>query len=398
MFRSLPRTVIALGVVSLLTDVASEMVYPLLPLLLVGTLGASAAAIGLVEGAAESAAAALKLVAGTWSDRVGRRRPFVLWGYGVSSVARPLIGLVASWPAVLVLRVADRLGKGTRGAPRDALIAEAVPAARRGEAFGFHRAMDHAGALVGPLAAAVLLDLAGVGVRELFLWTALPGALVVAVAVAFVREPPTHVRAAIPRAPLRSVLASPGPFRRLLGARTLFALANSADAFLLLLLAERGLTAAEVALLWGVHNGVKMVAAAVGGGWADRRGRRAVLTTGWVVYAAVYAGFAVAGSLAVLVPVFLVYGVALGLAEPAEKALAAGLVDDGTRGAAFGALHGLTALAALPASAVFGAVWTWVGAPVAFGVGAALAAAAVAALQTVNEGSSPDQGRRAVQP
>ena len=329
---------------------------------------------------------------------MGRRRPFVLWGYGVSSAARPLIGLAGSWPAVLGLRVADRLGKGTRGAPRDALIAEAVPPERRGEAFGFHRAMDHAGALIGPLVAAVLLDLAGVGVRELFWWTALPGALVIAVAVTSVREPPTHGRAAAPRAPLRSVLGSPGPFRRLLGARTLFALGNSADAFLLLLLAERGLSAAEVALLWGVHNGVKMAAAAVGGGWADRRGRRAVLTTGWVVYAAVYAGFAVARPLAVLVPVFLVYGVALGLAEPAEKALAAGLVDDGARGAAFGALHGLTALVALPASALFGAIWTWVGAPVAFAVGAGLAAAAVTVLRTVDEDAAPGQGRRAVQP
>ena len=398
MFRSLPRTVVALGVVSLLTDVASEMVYPLLPLLLVGTLGASAAVVGLVEGAAESAAAALKLVAGAWSDRVGRRRPFVLWGYGVSSAARPLIGLVASWPAVLGLRVADRLGKGTRGAPRDALIAEAVAPERRGEAFGFHRAMDHAGALLGPLVAAVLLDFAGVGVRELFLWTTVPGALVVVVAVAYVREPPARDRAAGPRRPLRAALRSRRPFRRLLGARTLFALGNSADAFLLLLLAERGLAAAEVALLWGLHNGVKMAAAAMGGRWADRWSRRAVLTTGWGVYAAVYAGFAAAPPLAVLVLVFLVYGVSLGLAEPAEKALAAGLVDDGSRGAAFGALHGLTALVALPASAMFGALWTWVGAPVAFAVGAVLAAAAVAVLQTVDDGDAPGQGRRAVQP
>jgi MFS family permease len=194
------------------------------------------------------------------------------------------------------------------------------------------------------------------------------------------------------------VLGTPGPFRRLLAARTLFALGNSADAFLLLLLAARGLAAAEVALLWGVHNGVKMAAAAVGGGWAERRGRRAVLTTGWIVYAVVYAAFALARPLAVLVPVFLVYGVALGLAEPAEKALAAGLVEDGTRGAAFGALHGLTALAALPASAVFGVIWTWVGAPAAFAVGAVLAVAAVTVLRTVDEAGPSDQGRRAVQP
>ena len=174
--RALPRTVVALGVVSLLTDLSSEMIYPLLPVFLTGVLGASAVALGAVEGVAEATAALLKLVSGVLSDRGRRRKPWVVAGYGLAGVARPLIGLAGSWPAVLALRFTDRTGKGLRTSPRDALIADATAPDRRGTAFGFHRAMDHAGAVLGPLVAAGLLSLAGLDLRTVFLLAAIPAA------------------------------------------------------------------------------------------------------------------------------------------------------------------------------------------------------------------------------
>lgn len=372
---SLPRTVVALGVVSLLTDVSSEMIYPLLPLFVVGAVGGGALSLGLIEGVAESTAALVKLGSGALSDRMRRRMPLVLLGYGLAGVARPLIGLARVWPVVLALRFVDRIGKGLRGPPRDALIADAVAADARGRAFGLHQAMDHAGAVIGPLVAAGLLAL-GMELRGVFLAAAVPAAAVMVVLVAGVREPPR------PPPPPRPAGGAPlgSDFRRLVLAAVLFTLGNSTDAFLLLRLSQAGLSPSMVAVLWSLHHVVKMSAAYVGGRASDRVGRRSLLASAWVLYAAVYCLFALLSSPAGLVASFLAYGVTLGMAQPVQTAWIADLVPPDRRGAAFGWLHGAVGLAALPASALFGLVWHLVGHAAAFAIGAGLACAAALAL------------------
>ncbi|GAB4254102.1 MULTISPECIES: MFS transporter [Deferrisoma] len=383
--RELPGTVKALGWVSLLTDFSSEMIYPLLPGFLTGVLGAGAGALGVIEGVAEATASALKWVSGRWSDRMARRKPLVLLGYTVSGMSRPLIGAAASWVGVLGLRFADRVGKGLRTSPRDALIADAVEPGQRGRAFGFHRAMDHLGAVAGPLVAAALLGW-GVPLRAVFWLAALPAAAVVAVIVWGVAEPARSP----PSGPAEAGAPEPagfGPgFRRLLLALGLFTLGNSTDAFLLLRMSELGAPAAGVALLWAAHHGVKTAANLWGGRAVDRLGPRRCLAAGWLWYAVVYLGFALARGRAAGIGWFLAYGLYFGLAEPAERVWTAALAPRGARGAAYGWVHAAMGLMALPASVLFGALWAAWGAPVAFGAGAALALAATGVLLAVPEG------------
>jgi MFS family permease len=374
---ALPRTVIALGLVSLFTDLSSEMIYPLLPAFLATVLAAGALELGLIEGVAESTAAILKLVSGLWTDRVGRRKPFVLGGYGLSGLVRPLIGLAGAWPVVLLLRFGDRVGKGLRTSPRDALIADAVDPAIRGRAYGFHRAMDHLGAVLGPLLAAGLLAV-GMGLRGVFLLAVVPGLVVLGLILLGVREAPTL--APRERGPSLGSWAGLGPgFHRVLAVVVLFTLGNSTDAFLLLRLGDllgqgevRG-ALSWVALLWSAHHVVKLLATYAGGRLSDRLGRRGMIIAGWLVYAAVYSAFAWVDSAVPAVVVFLLYGVYFGLTEPVEKAWVADLVPAGLRGTAFGYYHGAVGLAALPASLLFGALWKLFGVAAAFGTGAALA-------------------------
>ncbi len=369
--RRVPRTVIMLGIVSLLTDLSSEMIYPLLPLFLTAVLAAGPEAVGVIEGIAEATAALLKLVSGAWSDRLRRRKPLVVGGYSLASVARPLIGLAGSWPVVLGLRFADRVGKGLRTSPRDALIADATPPDLRGAAYGLHRAMDHAGAVLGPLVAAALLSLGGLEIRHVFLLAAIPGAVVVIVLLAAVHEKrpvpsPTHQ-------PPGDVRATARELRPLLAAVAVFTLGNSTDAFLLLRLADIGIPAAWVAVLWSALHVVKLAVNTLAGRFSDRVGRRPLMLAGWGVYAGVYAAFALARGPAIFIAAFLVYGVYFGLTEPAEKAWIADLVPESSRGAAFGLYHATVGLTALPASLLFGVLWKLLGAPVAFATGAGLA-------------------------
>jgi MFS family permease len=376
----LPATVLALGAVSLFTDLSSEMIYPLLPAFLVGVLGAGALSLGVIEGVAECTASVLKAASGWWSDRTRRRKPLVLAGYGVSGTARPLIGLAASWPVVLALRFLDRVGKGLRTAPRDALIAGVTPPELRGRAYGLHRAMDHAGAVVGPLVAAGLLTALGVPLRQVFLLAAVPALIVMVVLLLFVREPPREE----PPGPRAAAGARRGAldagFKRLLAALAIFTLGNSSDAFLLLRFGEAGLSPAAVALVWSLHHVVKALGAYGGGRLTDRLGSRALVLGGWAIYAATYLGFALAPAGGALVALFLVYGLYFALSEPAERAWIAAVAPGGRAATAFGVYHGVVGLAALPASVLFGVVYRTVGAGVAFGVGAGLACAAAVVL------------------
>lgn len=373
--------VLWLSVVSLLNDAASEMIYPLLPYFLVGALGATPALLGTIEGVAESTASLLKLGSGWLSDRVRRRRPLILFGYALAALARPLIGLVVAPWQVLAIRFADRVGKGMRSAPRDALLAESAPAERRGAAFGIHRAADHAGAVLGPLLASALLLLLPGRLRWIFLLALLPGLVSVLVILLRVRE--------VPQAPVAasSVAASTrardairegfrGPLARLLLVITLFTLGNATDAFLLLRAQDLGVPLALIPLLWGVHHVSKMLWSVVGGGLADRLGAVPAIVGGWAVYALTYAGFAFAGDAWHAWALFLFYGLFYGLTEAPEKVLVAQLAPGGRRGSAFGAYHFAIGIAALPASVIFGVIWGAAGPRAAFLFGAGVAALA----------------------
>ena len=392
----LGRNVVALAVVSLLTDVSSEMIYPLLPVFLTVTLGASATMLGVIEGLAESTASVLKLASGWWSDRVKRRKPLIVAGYGLAAVMRPLMAMAQSAPQVLAIRVADRIGKGIRGAPRDALIADSVDKAIRGRAFGFHRAMDHAGAFAGPLIAFVLLSWVGLELRSVFWWAAVPGALSVIVLVACVREKavlgrsvgpegpgaPDHVLGRADGADTQQAVAPrlPRSFWTYLGIVFVFTLGSSTDAFLLLRANELGVPIALSGLLWAGLHAVKSVLSTSGGALSDRFGRMPVMTAGWIVYALVYFGFAAASTPWHAWALFLGYGVFFALTEGAERALVADLVPADRRGAAFGWFHLTIGLGALPASLLFGVLWDRAGSHTAFVVGASLAMAASLAL------------------
>ncbi len=395
----LPRTVKALAAVSLFTDASSEMIYPLLPAFLTATLGVSAAWVGVIEGTADATASLLKLASGWWSDRVPRRKPLVVWGYGLASALRPLVAFATAGWHVLAIRVGDRVGKGIRGAPRDAMIADAVPGSERGRAFGAQRAADHAGAFIGPLIAFVLLQWVGVSVRTVFLLAAIPGVIAVLVAVFGVKEDGRRETGDGRRTALGVTAAPPGrdqapasgaritdhaplgrPFWRYLGVLVLFTLGNSTDAFLLLRASQLGVTAALLPILWAALHVVKSATSIPAGVWSDRVGRRTMIAAGWLWYAIVYLGFAMASATWHAWALFIAYGLFFGLTEGVERALVADLVPATRRGVAFGWYNGVIGAAVLPASVAFGLMWDWKGSAFAFTVGAASACLAAVGL------------------
>lgn len=385
---ALPRNVKILAAVSFLTDVASEMVYPLLPLFLSTVLGVSAAGLGVIEGFAESASSLLRLPAGWWSDRTKRRKPLVVIGYSIAALARPLIGIAQSAGQVLAIRVSDRFGKGLRTAPRDALIADSVPAAQRGYAYGVHRGADNLGAVFGPLIAWAALTYGWAELRTLFYWTALPGLLSVLLLVVLVREARPHAVVVVPASPKQEAdtegrpIAVPAEsddaplgksFWRMLGVIFLFTLSLSTDAFLLLRASQLGVATSMIPILWAALHVVKSSSSVLSGALSDRVGRRPLILGGWGVYAAVYVGFALASTAWHVWALFLVYGLFFGMSEGAEKALVADLAPASRRGAAFGWFNAAVGIAALPASIVFGLVWDAYGPEAAFGMGASIA-------------------------
>jgi MFS family permease len=376
-----PPNVWALGVVSLLTDISTEMVYPLLPLFLTGTLGAGAAFVGLVEGVAESTASLLKLVSGWLSDRFHRRKGLVAWGYSLSSLTRPLMAMAPLPSHVLGIRFLDRIGKGIRTSPRDALIADSTPADRRGAAFGFHRAMDHLGAVAGPVLAFLLLPHVGGSYRAIFWWASIPAALCVGVLVACVREVAPQGLSA--RLPLFTLQPYDRRFKGFLCIVTLFTLGNSSDAFLLLRARQAGVADVSIPLLWAALHVVKSTSSLGAGILSDRIGRRGTIIAGWLVYAGVYAGFAVVENVWQVWGLFLIYGLYFGLTEGVENALVADLTPATVRASAYGVYHSAIGVVALPASLLTGWLWQWFGARVAFGIGAALAGAAAVLLRVV---------------
>jgi MFS family permease len=372
----LPRTVILLGLTSFFTDAGSEMIFSLLPAFLIDALHATPTFLGVVEGAADTVSSLLKLWSGRLADRWHVKKPIVLAGYGIASAVRPLMAVVTAPWQVLAVRVTDRIGKGIRSSPRDALIADAAEA-NVGRAFGFHRAMDHAGAVVGPLLA-VALTAAALDVRTIFWIAIIPGAIATAL-VLLVKEGDRRDKtdtetpsksAAQPSAPSRLGDPLPSALKRYLAIVFIFSLANSSDAFLLLRARDLGLSAP---LLWSVFHVVKLVTSYAFGAASDRVPRVRLIFVGWIVYAATYVGFAFASAAWQVWALFLVYGAYYGLTEPAEKALVKDLAPAEARGRAYGTYNFIVGVTALPSGIATGALWRAFGAKVALGGAAALA-------------------------
>jgi MFS family permease len=406
------RNVVALGFVSLFTDISSEMLVYLIPLFLANVLFAPAAVIGLIEGVAESTASILKLISGALSDRMRRRRLLVGIGYG-TSVAAKLLYLVATvWPIVLLGRVGDRLGKGIRTSPRDALIADSTMPENRGVAYGFHRAMDTTGAFAGVLVAAVVIwlmegdatRLTGDAFRVLVLLALVPGLLAVATIVVGVKDvrrapaapsaaaPPAAAAASavtVPRSLFGKIVGStdewrrfPAPFWLFILANALFTLGNSSDAFLALRSQNLGLTLLALLLTIVAFNATNAVVAWPAGALSDRIGRRGLIAFAWLVYAVCYAGFAIATQAVWVVPLWIAYGTYYALSEGVGKALVADLAPTELRATAFGILNAVQGAMILPASVIAGILWSAIAPPAPFWFGAACSAAAVVLLMT----------------
>jgi MFS family permease len=388
-YASMPRNVIALSAVSLLNDTSSEIIYPLLPAFLALALGASPFAIGLIEGFAESVASILKLFAGYFSDRFGTRKAPVLIGYALAAVSRPFLGFATNWEQVLALRGVDRIGKGVRGAPRDAMIADAVPVSQRGFAYGFNRAADHMGAVLGPVISFVLLSVIAVNASEpsiaeyqwVFLVASIPVVLSLLVIIFFVRE--TREHSADVDKPKLSFRGFDRNFRFYLLVIAVFTLSNSSDAFLLLRAKDAGIPAAMIPLLWGMLHVSKVIFSVIGGSMSDRIGRKTLIMSGWLVYALVYAGFAFVGSAWQCWTLFLIYGVYFGLTEGVEKAFVADMVPAKLRGTAFGMYNLAFGITVFPASLLFGLAWSQFGAVTAFLASACVSVAAMILLSTL---------------
>jgi MFS family permease len=388
--KQIDRNVYALSAVSFFTDASSEMIYPLLPIFLTTTLGASAGSLGVIEGAAETTAALLKLASGWWSDRVRRRKPLIVAGYGIASAVRPLIAVAQSAGHVLAIRLADRVGKGIRGAPRDALIADSVDVSIRGKAFGIQRTSDHAGAFVGPLIAFAVLTWWHTPLRTVFWLSAIPGAIAVAIALFLVRE---KARPITPQGEsIDPSVALPRRFWAALGAITLFTLGNSTDAFLLLRATELGVPVAMAPIIWAMLHVVKSTTSTPGGMLSDRVGRKPAVIAGWILYGVVYLLFARATEAWHAWALFAVYGIYFGLAEGPERAMVADIVPGGKRGTAYGWYNLAIGIAALPASVIFGIIWDRAGSGAAFIFGAIVAGLASVALVMVPLGNRRTQG------
>ena len=416
--------VLMMGLVSFFTDASSEMIYPLLPIFFTGLVpvGLAAIYIGLMEGVAEAAASLLKIVAGRWSDRIGKRKVFAVAGYGLSSLVRPVMAVATAGWHLVFMRFLDRVGKGLRTSPRDALISDSVDPSVRGLAFSFHRAMDHLGAVVGPLAAVgILFCFLGYGLwrgesdvasdeemramRWLFAIALVPGILATLTLVFWVREivPKPKPAAPSPGSAQTGQAAGrleplPRRFYYFLSAVTLFTLGNSSDLFLVFYaktLFHLGLL--QVIGLWVALHISKIVFSIPGGILSDRLGRRVTIVAGWLVYALVYIAMAFVGEgqQGLFWALIVAYGAFYGLTEGSEKALVADFVASEHRGRAFGYYHGAVGLAALPASLLFGVFWAVIGPRWAFGIGAILAAVATVLLATLL--SSDHEGRARIE-
>jgi MFS family permease len=367
------------------------MIYPLLPVFLTSTLGATPAIVGLIEGAADGLASILKLAAGSISDRLPRRKPLIVAGYALAAASRALIAVAGRWPAVLTARLVDRTGKGIRSAPRDAIIADVTPPEQRGRAFGFHRALDHTGAVVGPLLALLFLQVVHVDLRTLFMIAVIPGAIGVVLLMLFLKEVPSE-RISNPTTEQPSNL--PRRFWLAIATIALFSLANSSDAFLILRAHATGVATAMLPALWAAHHVIKSVFSTRAGALSDRGNRRVLLATGWGSYAAIYFAFPFAHSLMAFVTLFVLYAIPFTLSEGAERAWIADIVPAAARGKSYGIYYLANGLCVLAGTALFGAIYERVSPRAAFFTGASLALAASIAVIASSGRTTPRPAER----
>ena len=382
---------IVLGLVSFFNDFASDIVIPLIPILLATVLAAGPVALGLIEGVADAVASLIKLWSGRHSDIMsGRRKGLAVAGYTLSNIARPLLGLAGSWPVILVLRSIDRVGKGLRSAPRDALVADATPPGMHGYAFGYHRALDNAGAVAGSLAAAAVLAWSGMSLTEVILWSAVPGFIAVLLLGVGVKEEnkipdnapasaPAIARVALP--PLRwSVLSL--PMRRYLLVLMLFTFARASETFILLLGHQLGVATVELLLLWAALNLCKAATSTWGGRLADSLGRGALMLLGWATFSVSFLMLGMVEHSVGLWTVSIFYGLCAGMSEGAERANISDYANPRERGTAFGWYHLMVGISAIPAGLLFGSIWQFQGAPMAFFFAGSLAALSALLLRT----------------
>ena len=383
------RNVFFLGLTSLFTDIASEMVYPLIPIFLTSVLGAPIAVVGLVEGIAESTASLAKAYSGRLSDRLGRRKSLAVIGYGMAMAAKPLLALSVIWPQVLAARFIDRLGKGVRTSPRDALIADSSTPGEYGRSFGFHRGMDTVGAALGPLLAFVLLPLLRNNFRLFFVLALIPAALGVMVLAAFVRETP---EAALEGGPLPTFRGFDRRFKLFLLVIFVFTLGNSSDAFLILRARNLGVAVVLIPIVYFTFNMVHALLATPVGALSDRIGRKTVIALGYIFYALVYLGFGLAGSQLAVWLLFPAYGFYYAFSEGIFKAFTADIIPPERRGTAFGLLNLTLGIGLLPAALIAGWLWQAVSprAPFFFGSAVSLLALTLFIVFVPGEGS----GRR----
>jgi MFS family permease len=389
-YKELPKNVFLLSLVSFLNDISSEIIYPLMPAFLSITLGASPFAIGVIEGMAESASSLLKLFSGYLSDRFQRRKPLVFTGYAISATLRPFLGFTTSWLQVLILRVTDRLGKGLRAAPRDALLSLQTPSELRGIAFGFNRAADNLGAVLGPLIGFILIllvaenqeSLSSTDYQKVFLIASLPAILALFVILFFLKEETNHLQTEKPSIKL-SLKDFDKNFRQFLLAVSLFTLSNSTDSFLLLKAQQTGIGIRDLSILWMFLHISKVIASLIGGEISDKIGRKRVILSGWILYAFVYLGFAFATNQIQIWILFFLYGFYFGFTEGVERAMIADLVPEEKRGTAYGLYAFAFSITVLPASLLFGIIWQTFNLQSAFIFSASLSLCASALLLTV---------------
>lgn len=405
------RNIYLLGAVSFFNDFASEMIYPLIPVFINSVLGLSAAFIGIIEGIAETTNSLIKLFSGYFSDKFNKRKAFVIAGYTISNLLRPLIGIVSSWGGLLFLRFSDRVGKGIRTAPRDALIGDCAPAHRRGFAFGFHRSMDHLGAVVGSLVASLILYVFLLDIRKVFLLSIIPGIIAILIIIFGVKEVTRKINGQKKglntnatkggnsdtikdgKIEKKSVLnfrefkTLGGRFSYFLSILVIFALGNSTDAFLLLRASDLGIKTAAIPLIWAVHHISKAVFSTLGGHISDKVGRKTMIICGWIVYFLTYFGFAFANVPYMIWVLFVFYGLFFGFTEGVEKAFVCDMVPKENLGTAYGFYNLAIGISALPASLIFGFVWKVFSFKAAFIMGACIAAVALIMLLFLKTGN-----------
>jgi len=371
------KNVYVLGAVSLFNDFSSEMIYPLIPSFVKSVIGLGPAFLGILEGIAESTNSILKLFAGYFSDKIKKRKPFAVGGYAISNLLRPLIGLTRSWGVLLFLRFSDRVGKGIRTSPRDAMIADYSPTDRRGFAFGFQRGMDHTGAVLGSITASLLLYFFTIELKTIFLLSVIPGIIAVLLMIFGVRS--IHKkdgilknRVEVPEKYLtrdkntigKKEILKFSDFKKLgkqfslyMVVLVIFTLGNSTDAFLLLRASEVGFQITVIPLLWAILHISKALFCILGGYISDKIGRKVMILSGWFVYFLTYLGFAYFNEYYLIYLLFIIYGLYFGLTEGVEKALVADIVPKENIGTAYGFYNLSLGITTLPASVIFGLIW-----------------------------------------